>query len=639
LKNINSDVTAHTHLDQHRTYYDNDLPPYQSKIARLNVECADPTLLQNCVAGQKWKCINDDGRWRKHKCKFHKEVQDHLQEISKYLTVQQARRNCACFTPNGVVYTKIKAERDIFHQKQKRNHKTRSKRSVEIEETYNPRLPPEFLNLLRMDEVLDSLESKLINELENINEEKHSRKKRDADYITQTIDELHSVLVSLEKKYLNNSTKNPVQCFVETSGKVNCSTIVYENEEAWRQSRIQIDMLIKVLKDKIGNLKDIRKHLKEHRPANMTSVDDEVYDNFNTSTEDFDENIETQSTTKAPLHQHRHHQSNVNERRRKQKLSTTSLLSTIDETTTSISKTSEYEEFYNISVTQESLPDEKSSTTETTRVSSTHKPRNRTRYFKTTSTTSIAITTALPFTPTEDSLSSTSSTNYDEVLTSELTYDNITSTTSQIMESSTNANPLDIQGSKSSKKHSNRQQQIFANSVNHVVNITSSEDENNSNKSSLPAECYCEPEVERSKLINFNKILKNKKNNEHLFCYSSPLLEKEIARDARKKLKEERQRKKERKRSKKARIEKECFAEKMNCFSHDSQHWQTPPFWDDEPFCFCMNAINNTYSCLRTINQTHNYLYCEFTTGLITFYNLKKGILHFVMYYSIRLVI
>lgn len=72
-------------------------------------------------------------------------------------------------------------------------------------------------------------------------------------------------------------------------------------------------------------------------------------------------------------------------------------------------------------------------------------------------------------------------------------------------------------------------------------------------------------------------------------------------------------------------MEKECLAEKMNCFSHDAQHWRTAPLWEDESFCFCMNANNNTYSCLRTINQTHNYLYCEFTTGLITFYNLKKG--------------
>ena len=43
------------------------------------------------------------------------------------------------------------------------------------------------------------------------------------------------------------------------------------------------------------------------------------------------------------------------------------------------------------------------------------------------------------------------------------------------------------------------------------------------------------------------------------------------------------------------------------------------------PFCFCMNANNNTYSCLRTINATHNFLYCEFVTGLVTFYNLRIG--------------
>lgn len=98
-----------------------------------------------------------------------------------------------------------------------------------------------------------------------------------------------------------------------------------------------------------------------------------------------------------------------------------------------------------------------------------------------------------------------------------------------------------------------------------------------------------------------------------------------MARETRRKLKMERQRKKERKRIKKLRMEKECLSEKMNCFSHDSSHWRTPPLWNDDPFCFCMNANNNTYSCLRTINQTHNYLYCEFTTGLITFYNLRTG--------------
>lgn len=42
--------------------------------------------------------------------------------------------------------------------------------------------------------------------------------------------------------------------------------------------------------------------------------------------------------------------------------------------------------------------------------------------------------------------------------------------------------------------------------------------------------------------------------------------EKEVAREARRRLKEERQKRKERKRNRKAKLEKECLSEKMNCF-------------------------------------------------------------------------
>lgn len=71
--------------------------------------------------------------------------------------------------------------------------------------------------------------------------------------------------------------------------------------------------------------------------------------------------------------------------------------------------------------------------------------------------------------------------------------------------------------------------------------------------------------------------------------------------------------------------EEVCHHERMTCFEHNNDHWRTSPKWTGGPFCFCMNANNNTYSCLRTINLTHNFLYCEFTTGLVTFYNLRIG--------------
>ncbi|GFS18189.1 extracellular sulfatase Sulf-2 [Elysia marginata] len=98
-----------------------------------------------------------------------------------------------------------------------------------------------------------------------------------------------------------------------------------------------------------------------------------------------------------------------------------------------------------------------------------------------------------------------------------------------------------------------------------------------------------------------------------------PGLTKSERRDMRRQLRRnQRQQKTQRKRKRK----KTCNTVNMNCFTHDNHHWKTPPYWNYGPFCFCSNANNNTYWCLRTINQTHDFVYCEFITTFMSFYDL-----------------
>lgn len=69
-----------------------------NKHERLAIECQKLEFQLPCQPGQKWHCVNDNGRWRKHKCKFQ------IPLLPRTIT----SKKCACFTPAGVVYTRMK---------------------------------------------------------------------------------------------------------------------------------------------------------------------------------------------------------------------------------------------------------------------------------------------------------------------------------------------------------------------------------------------------------------------------------------------------------------------------------------------------------------------------------------------------
>lgn len=205
-------------------------------------------------------------------------------------------KKCACFTPSGLVYTRLETDGTIARRPsevtKESNSTTRTKRSIG-NDVYEPNTVDSILeenpsigHLRFRNEPINELENeslhlkidKLIKETEAfLAAYEHTKEVSDHKRIKRRAQHLNHNKHKHKNDALINSNESSLECKIERDGTVNCSQVIYNDLKAWQTNRLSLEDQIRQLKIKLEDLKEIKRHLKIAKPATETQT---VHSNY-----------------------------------------------------------------------------------------------------------------------------------------------------------------------------------------------------------------------------------------------------------------------------------------------------------------------------------------------------------------------
>lgn len=195
---------------------------------------------------------------------------------------KMSTKKCACFTPSGLVYTRLETDGTIARRPsdQKENN-NRTRRSID-NDVYEPNTVESILKENpsighlsfkndereykitkdKIDQLIEQTEA-FLEAYERTKENiEHKRTKRRAQHAQFSNHNKHK----RRNEAVTNNDESSLECKIDKDGQVNCSQVIYNDLKAWHTNRLSLEDQIRQLRTKLEDLKEIKRHLKTTKP-------------------------------------------------------------------------------------------------------------------------------------------------------------------------------------------------------------------------------------------------------------------------------------------------------------------------------------------------------------------------------------